>query len=383
MSRRPVAFESNEIRFEPDDLYPADRGESLPAIQPERVARRGRGRWIAILASALGGLAALALGLAIDDLIRRLFDRTDWLGWVGIVLAGLAAIAIVVLVGREVIALLRLRRVHRIHSAALDAAARDDRDAALAATASIDALYRHRPETARGRSALAAHRREIIDGRDLLGLAEREVLLPFDEAARRMVLASAKRVALVTAISPRALVDLLFVGAEVLRLIRRIATLYGGRPGTIGFLRLARETFTHLAVTGGVAAGDSLIQQIVGHGVAARLSARLGEGVINGLLTARVGIAAIEVCRPLPFIVGSPPRIADVMAALRPLAAKGLADPRLQHRSIAPGDRVEIGTCHRVYARAHRRLVRLPFAHQVGVLAARIRADDQEIGRRR
>jgi putative membrane protein len=137
-----------------------------------------------------------------------------------------------------------------------------------------------------------------------------------------MVLSSAKRVALVTAISPRALIDLLFVGAEILRLIRRLATLYGGRPGTIGFFRLARETVAHLAVTGGIAAGDSIVQQLLGHGVAARLSARLGEGVVNGLLTARVGIAAIEVCRPLPFVNGSPPRLADVMAALRPLGGE-------------------------------------------------------------
>ena len=71
-----------------------------------------------------------------------------------------------------------------------------------------------------------------------------------------------------------------------------------------------------------MAAGDSLVQQILGHGIAARLSARLGEGVVNGLLTARVGIAAIEVCRPLPFINGSPPRLADVMAALGPLAGE-------------------------------------------------------------
>jgi putative membrane protein len=138
-----------------------------------------------------------------------------------------------------------------------------------------------------------------------------------------MVLSSAKRVAIVTAISPRALVDILFVGAEILRLIRRVATLYGGRPGVIGFWRLAQATITHLAVTGGIATGDSIIQQILGHGVAARLSARLGEGVVNGLLTARVGIAAVEVCRPLPFISGSPPRLGDVMAELSPLGKSG------------------------------------------------------------
>ncbi len=57
----------------------------------------------------------------------------------------------------------------------------------------------------------------------------------------------------------------------------------------------------HLAVTGAVSAGDSLIQQVVGHGLAARLSARLGEGVVNGLMTARIGISAMDLCRPMPF----------------------------------------------------------------------------------
>jgi putative membrane protein len=326
MSRRPTAFNLDEVRFEPEDIYPEagseenaalERGVSI-AIQP---LQRGR-RWLGIFFAALGGLAALAIGLAIDNLIRDLFARNDWLGWLAVALAAVSAVALVVLAGREIAGILRLRQVTHIHDQATAAATADDRDAAVALVRSIDTLYRHRPETARGRAALTRHRGEIIDGRDLIGLAETEILLPLDDAARRMVLSSAKRVAVVTAISPRALVDLLFVGSEILRLIRRIATLYGGRPGTIGFLRLTRGTIAHLAVTGGIAAGDSLVQQILGHGVAAKLSARLGEGVVNGLLTARVGIAAMEVCRPLPFITGSPPRLSDVMAALRPLRAK-------------------------------------------------------------
>jgi putative membrane protein len=326
MTRRPTAFNLDEVRFEAEELYPeagaeeaaALAGGASVAVQP---GKRGR-RWLGILFTALGGLITLAIGIAIDNLVRDLFSRNDWLGWLAIVLTALAIVAIVALAAREIIGILRLRRVHLIHARANDAAIADDRDAALVVMREINTLYRRRPETARGRAALTRQRGEIIDGRDLIGLAETELLLPMDEAARRMVLSSAKRVALVTAISPRALVDLLFVGSEILRLIRRIATLYGGRPGTIGFFRLTRETISHLALTGGIAAGDSLIQQIVGHGVAARLSARLGEGVINGLLTARVGIAAIEVCRPLPFINGAPPRIADVMAALKPLSSK-------------------------------------------------------------
>jgi putative membrane protein len=219
---------------------------------------------------------------------------------------------------REIAGFFRLRRIDAIKAEAVDAAERDDAKSARTVCANLAAFYKARPETARGRTALAGHAAEIIDGRDLVGLAERELLLAFDEAARKMVLASAKRVSVVTAISPRAIVDVAFVLMEVLRLIRRLATLYGGRPGFLGFISLTRSVLAHLAVTGGMAAGESLIQQIVGHGIAARLSARLGEGVVNGLLTARVGIAAIDVCRPLPFIQGRPTRLSDVLAELAP-----------------------------------------------------------------
>jgi len=50
-------------------------------------------------------------------------------------------------------------------------------------------------------------------------------------------------------------------------------------------IRLMRHVIAHLAITGGMAASDSLVQQVLGHGIAAKLSQRLGEGMLNGLLT--------------------------------------------------------------------------------------------------
>jgi putative membrane protein len=82
--------------------------------------------------------------------------------------------------------------------------------------------------------------------------------------------------------------------------------------GLLGLVKLARSIGAHIAITGGMAVGDSLLQQLVGHGIASRISARMGEGVLNGLLTARVGLSALAVCRPMPFSVDKAPGVSEV-----------------------------------------------------------------------
>lgn len=322
-TRRPQAFKLDEVELEQPPPPPAIEAASALAENDfedtDSLAKplpTIRLKTAAILVSALAGLFLLSLGLSLDRLLSGLFARADWLGWLGSLLAAIAVIAGLVLIVREAHALLRFRRIRRIRSAAIAAAEADDPVKARAVLAELSDLYRRRANTARARAALAAHAREIIDGRDLIGLGETELLIRFDGIARRMVLASARRVSGVTAMSPRALLNVGFVLVEVVRLVRRLALLYGGGHGVLGFFSLARGVAGHLAVTGGLAAGHTLLQQIVGHGLAARLSARLAEGLINGVLTARVGIAAIEVCRPFPFIVGRPPRLSEVVAEL-------------------------------------------------------------------
>jgi putative membrane protein len=109
-------------------------------------------------------------------------------------------------------------------------------------------------------------------------------------------------------------IDMVFVATQNLRMLRKLATLYGARPGTLSLLSLARMVVTHIVLTGGIALGDDVIQQLVGHGLTARLSARLGEGVFNGALTTRIGIAAIDVCRPLPYVEQQRPRFRELVA---------------------------------------------------------------------
>jgi putative membrane protein len=319
--RRPAAFRLDDPRVDAiveealEEIEPPaeEAHEAVEAIV--RPPRRGV-RWGMLAAWAGGALVALALIIALDNLVRSLFERAEWLGWLGFVVVALFAIGIVALVGREVAGLLRLKRVARLRLDADRAAEADAREGALAVARALDALYAGRPDTAQGRRRLRGHMGEIIDGRDLLALAERDLIVPLDARARAMISASARRVSVVTAISPRALVDVVFVLWEASRLVRGLATLYGGRPGTLGMAQLSRAVLAHLAVTGTIAMGETLIQQIVGHGLAARLSARLGEGVVNGLMTARIGLAAMDVCRPLPFLRAERPRLKDLAGDL-------------------------------------------------------------------
>ena len=324
--RRPAAFRLDDPKVIVADTPTAQRSPHatiqvmpeldptlLPAVIaiPETPARRGF-RWSTLLWTALGGLAVLGLGVSVSRLIEDLFARDTILGSAGLALAVLALVAAIAIVAREAIALSRLATIEKLHLRAASILVNDDRDESRAIVQDLLALLRDNPRLARGRTILQGHADDIIDGADRVRLAERELMTPLDAEARRLVSNAAQRVSVVTAISPRAAVDMIFVFVSAIRLMRQLALLYGGRPGALGMIRLVRHVISHLAITGGMAASDSLIQQMLGHGLAAKLSERLGEGILNGLLTARLGLAAIDVTRPLPFTALPRPALTDL-----------------------------------------------------------------------
>jgi putative membrane protein len=61
---------------------------------------------------------------------------------------------------------------------------------------------------------------------------------------------------------------------------------------------------------------DDLLGQFLGQDLIRRLSRRLGESVFNAALTARVGAAAIDVIRPMPYLEAPPVRARDFIAEI-------------------------------------------------------------------
>ncbi len=312
--RRPRAFAPTEALDLPatievlDDAPPAAESVARP---PRLIGWLGRIAWIA------GGLlASLALGLAAERLVAELFAATPWLGWLAVGLVILLVLALIAIAVREAAALLRLRALDQLKLRAASALLSDSPGAGKAIAAELLQIYADRPALARARQGLETNLGHVFDGAEHVRLAERVLMAPLDARAKALTAASARRVALVTTVSPRALIDIAFVIFESVRLGGDIARLYGARPGVFGTWRLLGAILAHLAVTGGLVLTDGVVEQLVGQGLAAKLSARLGEGVVNGLMTVRGGIAAMRVVRPLPFDIIKQPMVKDFIPEL-------------------------------------------------------------------
>ncbi|WP_116598061.1 YcjF family protein [Primorskyibacter marinus] len=283
----------------PDTGEPGPRGQAMAtvaALAGRRSSPLARWFW-GLLMAVIGTVVSVAAW----NFAAGLIARVPLLGWAVTVLFGLFVLVLLAIAIKELSVFSRLARIDKLHRRAAQALAEDDLGGARIVIKELTALYSGREDTLWGRQRVEDLGAEQFDAGALLGLAEAELLRPLDRAARAEVEAAARQVATVTALVPLALADVASALTANIRMIRRIAEIYGGRSGTLGSWRLTRAVMAHLVATGAVAVGDDMLEPVLGGGLLAKLSRRFGEGLINGALTARVGAAAMEVCRPLPF----------------------------------------------------------------------------------
>jgi putative membrane protein len=254
------------------------------------------------------------ISVAVYDFVAGMLARNTWLGWFAFGLTGLAILVLVALALREALGFYRLGRLDTLRAEAVSARNSAELKAAGRVTDHLHGLYKSRPDLRWGAARLAERRGDIMDADALLNLTETELLGPLDLAARAEIESAARRVATATALIPLALADVAVALFSNLSMIRRIAAIYGGRSGTLGSLKLLRRVFGHLLATGALALGDDLIGSVAGGGILGKLSRRFGEGVVNGALTARVGIAAMELCRPMPFTALPRPKVTNLIS---------------------------------------------------------------------
>lgn len=330
MSKGPVLIELEPDAAAPGpdtappvpDVAPAPAGQAMQTVAVLAARRPSRlARWFwGLLVTLLG----VVVSVAAWDFVTGLLARSPVLGWSVTALLGLLGCVMGIIVLRELAAFSRLKRLDSFQAEAEEALAQNNLELARKVVGRLTSFYAGREDTRWGRDRLAERGADQFDAEGLLGVAETELLTPLDQAALREVEAAARQVATVTAIVPLALADVVAALTSNIRMIRRVAEIYGGRSGTLGSWRLTRAVMTHLVATGAVAIGDDLIGSVAGGSVLSKISRRFGEGIVNGALTARVGVAAIEVCRPLPFSQAKRPSVTGlVKRALTGLFSKG------------------------------------------------------------
>lgn len=320
MSDKPFVLEVDQ-GVDPAAAPPVPEAEARATGVARVLAGRRRSRLGAFAAWAFGALVSFVLSVAAYDFVARLLAANTVLGAVAFGVVALAVGAALLLALRELAGIARLARLDGLRARVAGA---DTLAAARGAVDAVAALYGGRADQAWGLARLAERRADVMDADALLRLAEVELLGPLDAAARAEVEGAARQVATVTALVPLALADVATALYANLRMIRRIAEVYGGRSGMFGSLRLMRRVFGHLVATGAVALTDDMIHSVAGGGLLSKLSRRFGEGVVNGALTARVGLAAIEVCRPMPFAALAKPGVTETVGrALAGLFSRG------------------------------------------------------------
>ena len=152
---------------------------------------------------------------------------------------------------------------------------------------------------------------ETHNDREIVMLYAQLVQPVLDRQAHREISRHAAESTLMIAVSPLALVDMAFIAWRNLRLVNRIAAIYGIELGYFSRIRLFRLVLLNMAFAG----ASELVREVgmdwMSQDIAARLSARAAQGIGAGLLTARLGIKAMELCRPLPWLEDDKPRLGD------------------------------------------------------------------------
>ncbi len=254
------------------------------------------------LLTSLTGLVLIWASTKLINAIQTLITQNTLLGQIALALLIIAATLFMALIIREISGLWRLKKLGQLKTQAEQAYNDNKLKPAKKHLANIKTLYEDQPTRTWMLDRLQSYEKEIMDGRELIELIDREIGKPLDEEARATIAASAKKVSLITAIAPGPILDMMAVALINLSMIRKIAHIYGGRPGFWGQMRLSRNILAHLALSGGIALTSDLLQPLIGTSIAAKLSKKLGEGLFNGALTIRIGLSAAELTRPIPHI---------------------------------------------------------------------------------
>lgn len=322
--REPISpFELDPTKLRPGDIemvQPEADGPLpaplAPAIEPDEPRRRP---WLKLLLGAGAVFVVGLLGLNAYDFAAGLFDRSVWLGGAFSALLALVAVGAVGVVGREFWSLRRLGRVEDLRVEGEQLMASEAHGRGEDFLRKVEKLYRERTELDKPIWRFHDQASDALNDRERLELFAHTVFGPIDQAAYQTVKRSGRDIAVLTALTPIGALDSLIVLVRTVTMMRGIAKLYGVRPGFTATIRLAKRGIRNIVIAGVGELVSHAAVETAGASLLRVLSARAGQGAVNGLLAARIGLSIMQICRPIPFT-------GDELPSLKKLRAEILKD---------------------------------------------------------
>lgn len=136
---------------------------------------------------------------------------------------------------------------------------------------------------------------------ELLQLYSRLVLSKVDEKAMAEIARFSTEAVVLVALSPVAIIDMLIILWRNLRMINKVAGLYGLKLGYWSRIKLIKQVFVNMVYAGTSELIADFGTEMIGADLLGKLSGRLAQGLGAGMLTARLGVKTMQLCRPIPF----------------------------------------------------------------------------------
>ncbi|MBY5945426.1 YcjF family protein [Photobacterium rosenbergii] len=302
-----LQFAEQEKTFLPEttDIDQADVEAELDRALRSKPKRRSG--WLKGLLVA----GAAMVGWQTVDYVVTAYQGGDWLalGW-SVIVAGIAGAGITAL-GRE---LLSLRRLKQRQSEREQAQALLEADGIGQAKAFCTKLAKQGKavEVHAGYDKWLNSLAATHNDREVMQLYDRMVLGQQDKLARKLVAKYASEAAVMVAVSPLALADMLLVAWRNFRLIDQISKVYGVELGYWSRIKLVKLVLANMAVAGATEVIADGGMDMLSMDLAGRVSTRVAQGVGVGLLTGRLGLKAISLMRPLPWQPEQQPKLSEI-----------------------------------------------------------------------
>lgn len=305
-------FDEKDVVVEED--CPSDETELIieESLKPSRF-------WVRVLLATLVLFGMAVIAQSIQWLIDT-FQRKEWIYFAFSIVFFVISLSGIVAIIAEWRKLVYLRKHQQNQQTSqqllLENLPSNDGEQAVKFCENIVNELKNLPSVAQSEKRWKSQLNEAYNAKEVLYLFSENVLKPIDKDVKRMISKNAAENAIIVSVSPLAIVDVLLMAARNIALVNKITRAYGMELGYISRLKLFRMVLTNMVFAGATEIATDMGMDFFSQNLTAKLSLRVAQGIGVGLLTARLGIKAMEFCRPIAFQANERPKISAIRQEL-------------------------------------------------------------------